>query len=69
MVYFTGDIHGSPFKLQVFCRYMELTEKDTIVLIHYVTITVKMHPAVLTTANEVCSFERTTISCCIMRQL
>jgi len=33
MVYFTGDIHGSPFKLQVFCRYMELTEKDTIVIL------------------------------------
>lgn len=33
MVYFTGDIHGSPFKLQVLCRYMELTEKDTIVIL------------------------------------
>ena len=33
MVYFTGYIHGSPFKLQVFCRYMELTEKDTIVIL------------------------------------
>ena len=33
MVYFTGDIHGWPFKLQVFCRYMELTEKDTIVIL------------------------------------
>ena len=33
MVYFTGDIHGSPFKLQVFCRYIELTEKDTIVIL------------------------------------
>lgn len=33
MVYFTGDIHGSPFKLQVFSRYMELTEKDTIVIL------------------------------------
>lgn len=33
MVYFTGDNHGSPFKLQVFCRYMELTEKDTIVIL------------------------------------
>ena len=33
MVYFTGDIHGSPFKLQVFCRYMEITEKDTIVIL------------------------------------
>ena len=33
MIYYTGDIHGSAFELQAFCRKMELTSDDIIVLL------------------------------------
>ena len=33
MIYYTGDIHGSAFELQSFCRKMELTSDDIIVLL------------------------------------
>lgn len=33
MVYFTGDIHGSPWDIEDFCLRMELTEKDIIVIL------------------------------------
>ncbi len=33
MIYYTGDIHGSIFELQAFCRKMELTSDDIIVLL------------------------------------
>jgi len=33
MVYYTGDIHGSHFELAKFCRKMDLTEDDIIVLL------------------------------------
>ena len=33
MTYFTGDIHGSPIKIQHFCRQMNLTANDTVVIL------------------------------------
>lgn len=33
MIFFTGDIHGSPFEIVNFCRKHQLTAKDTIVIL------------------------------------
>ncbi len=33
MVYFTGDIHGSPWKIKKFCSKMKLTENDVVVIL------------------------------------
>lgn len=33
MVYFTGDIHGSPWKIKKFCTKMQLNESDVIVIL------------------------------------
>ena len=33
MTYFTGDIHGSPLKLQSFCRDNELTKDDVLIVL------------------------------------
>ena len=33
MIYFTGDIHGSPWGIQRFCRRMQLSEEDIVVLL------------------------------------
>lgn len=33
MIYFTGDIHGSPYKLQKFCKKKNLTKEDIIVIL------------------------------------
>ena len=33
MTYITGDIHGSPVKIQHFCRRMNLTAEDTIIIL------------------------------------
>lgn len=33
MTYFTGDIHGSPWKIVDFCEKMKLTETDTIIIL------------------------------------
>jgi len=33
MIYLTGDIHGDPTQVELFCSKMQLTEKDTIVML------------------------------------
>ncbi len=33
MIYLTGDIHGNPTQVELFCSKMQLTEKDTIVML------------------------------------
>ena len=33
MIYYTGDIHGSRYEVTRFCRRMNLTRKDTVVLL------------------------------------
>ena len=33
MIYLTGDIHGDPSQVELFCSKMQLTEKDTIVML------------------------------------
>ena len=33
MIYYTGDIHGSKYEVTRFCRRMNLTRKDTVVLL------------------------------------
>ena len=33
MIYYTGDIHGSRYEVTRFCRRMNLTQKDTVVLL------------------------------------
>ena len=33
MIYLTGDIHGNPTQVELFCSKMQLTEKDTIIML------------------------------------
>ena len=33
MIYLTGDIHGNPTQVELFCSKMQLTENDTIVML------------------------------------
>ena len=33
MIYLTGDIHGDPTQVELFCSKMQLTEKDTIIML------------------------------------
>lgn len=33
MIYLTGDLHGNPTQVELFCNKMQLTEKDVIVLL------------------------------------
>ena len=33
MIYLTGDIHGNPTQVELFCSKMQLTEKDTIIIL------------------------------------
>ena len=33
MVYYTGDIHGSKIEVTRFCREMNLTEEDIVVIL------------------------------------
>ena len=33
MIYLTGDIHGDPTQVELFCSKMQLTENDTIVML------------------------------------
>ena len=33
MIYLTGDIHGDPTQVELFCSKMQLTDKDTIVML------------------------------------
>ena len=33
MIYLTGDIHGAPMQVELFCSKMQLTEDDTIIML------------------------------------
>ena len=33
MIYLTGDIHGDPMQVELFCSKMQLTEDDTIIML------------------------------------
>lgn len=33
MIYYTGDIHGSKAEITSFCKRMELTEEDIIIIL------------------------------------
>lgn len=33
MIYYTGDIHGQPFKIVRFCKKINLTREDTVVIL------------------------------------
>ena len=33
MIYLTGDIHGDPMQVELFCSKMQLTEDNTIIML------------------------------------
>lgn len=33
MIYYTGDIHGQPFGIARFCKKINLTREDTVVIL------------------------------------